>query len=354
MNDHPQAGGSEPPYASDAMQSRLEDVKAQATARYSVKDYEAAAELYSQASELQDQLNGEMSPLNADLLYAYGRCLYHLAVKKSDLLGTKLPGPEPEGSSSAKEKKNNQGQVKAEQADNVQRTNEEIVSEIVQEKESNHEPQAKEKGFVFKGDENFEDDDDDENGADEEEEEPEDDFANAYEILDITRVLLTKRLKTEQQSDGKGKSSTEPEAVRILKERLADTHDLQAEISLEGERFPQAVDDLRDALNLKLALFPQESSLLAEAHYKLSLALEFASVTQEKDDQGEVKAGTSGVVDEAMREDAAKQMELAIASCRSRIMKEEAILGTSEQKASRSDIDDVKGMVKEMEDRVRQ
>ena len=353
MNDHPQAGGSEPPYASGAMESRLEDVKAQATAKYSVKDYEAAAELYSQASELQDQLNGEMSPMNADLLYAYGRCLYHLAVKKSDLLGTKLPGQEAEGSSSARDKKDIHSQAKADQADDIQRTNEEVVSEIVQEKESKHEPHANEKGFVFGGDENFEDDDDEEKDANEDEE-PEDDFANAYEILDITRLLLMKRLESQQQSDGKGKSTTEPEAVKILKERLADTHDLQAEISLEGERFPQAVDDLQEALNLKLALFPQESSLIAEAHYKLSLALEFASVTQERDDQGEVKAGTSGAVDEAMREDAAKQMELAIVSCRSRIVKEEAILGAPEEKASRSDIDDVKDMVKEMEDRVRQ
>ena len=75
----------------------LDDLKAQATLKYSVKDYDVAAELYSQATELQAELNGEMSAQNADLLYAYGRCLYHFAVKNSDVLGSKVAGEKQEG-----------------------------------------------------------------------------------------------------------------------------------------------------------------------------------------------------------------------------------------------------------------
>ena len=48
------------------------------------------------ATELQAKLNGEMSAQNADLLYAYGRCLYHCAVKNSDVLGSKVAGEKQE------------------------------------------------------------------------------------------------------------------------------------------------------------------------------------------------------------------------------------------------------------------
>jgi hypothetical protein len=50
-------------------QARLVDLTAQATLKYSIKDYSAAAELYSEATELQAELYGEMSSKNADLLY---------------------------------------------------------------------------------------------------------------------------------------------------------------------------------------------------------------------------------------------------------------------------------------------
>ncbi len=72
------------------------------------------------------------------------------------------------------------------------------------------------------------------------EEEEEDDLAVAFEILDLARVLFTKRLEqsNEEEADAKGKEKEEglsPE-LRHIKERLADTHDLVAEISLENER----------------------------------------------------------------------------------------------------------------------
>lgn len=68
----------------------------------------------------------------------------------------------------------------------------------------------------------------------------------AFEILDLSRVLFLKRLEAEQQrteSEGaKGKEVEEGDspAVRHIKERLGDTHDLLAEISLENERYLKA------------------------------------------------------------------------------------------------------------------
>jgi len=58
----------------------LPTLLAQATQAYALKDYPHAANLYSRATTLQAEQRGEMDPENADLLYARGRCVYHVAV----------------------------------------------------------------------------------------------------------------------------------------------------------------------------------------------------------------------------------------------------------------------------------
>lgn len=368
----------------DEKKAQLEAFTAEATLKYSIKDYDAAAELYSQATELQAQINGEMSPLNADLLYAYGRCLYHVGLRHSDVLGSKVAGEaREEGSKGAGSKKQKKKGEPAQSANGETRTAEEVLARVVEENEEK-DGADEEKGeaksdkkpfFTFTGDENFDDSDedqDDANGdggddAEVDEVDEEDDFANAYEVLDLARVLLLKRIEELRSSEevqegkGKGKVAHDSEDMRQLKERLADTHDLQAEISLEGERFPNAVTDLRAALALKEELFPPSSSLNAEAHYKLSLALEFSSVTSQKDPNGEAGTGSPAHVDETMREEAANEMKAAISSCRLRIQEEEAKLSNGSPakedgkapKLTKADIDDVRQMVHEMEQRVR-
>ena len=347
--------------------SRLEDLTAQATAKYAIKDYRAAAELYSRATELQAEINGEMSTKNADLLYYYGRCLYHVALMSSDVLGSKVAGEQQEQTG-----KKPKDKAKAEPAASTSqsRVDEEAVAIVAQEKGGEQPLEPKDDVpnkpyFTFTGDENFDDsDDEDAEGEDDGGEGPaeeEDEFGNAFEVLDLARVLLQRKLEEELNGqEGKGKSVGDTESVKQLKERLADTHDLQAEISLEGEQFNNAIGDLKAALSLKQELFPQHSSLIAEAHYKLSLALEFSSVTQQKDENGDVDETKVAHVDEAMREEAAKEMEAAIESCKIRIEKEEAVLeeGTASKddsgkfKVTRESIDDVKEMVKDMEQRV--
>jgi HAT1-interacting factor 1 len=49
-------------------------------------------------------------------------------------------------------------------------------------------------------------------------------------------VLFAKRLDAPEDGEGKGKEAGDTPMTRHLKERLADTHDLLAEISLENER----------------------------------------------------------------------------------------------------------------------
>ena len=55
--------------------------------------------------------------------------------------------------------------------------------------------------------------------------------------MDLARVLFTKKLEEpEEGADDKGKSAGDSPMTKHVKERLADTHDLLAEISLENER----------------------------------------------------------------------------------------------------------------------
>lgn len=86
--------------------AQLDHLRAQGTLKYNVKDYDAAADFFSQATELQAEVNGEMASQNADLLYDYGRCLFHVAVANNDILGSRVAGEKRQnGSSRSRDKK---------------------------------------------------------------------------------------------------------------------------------------------------------------------------------------------------------------------------------------------------------
>ena len=348
------------------LQSQLEQLKASATQQYSLKNYSAAAEFYSEAAEVQDQVNGEMSPDNSDLLYQYGRCLYHLGVSKSDVLGGKVAGNNNGSEEPKRKKRKTVAPVVAESsaagADktiaDALKNGEQKLADVEEEKdeedvkveETAAAASSSKPFFQITGDENWtdseeEDDDEDAGEGDEgEEEEEDDDFAIAYEILDVARVLLGRKLESLDANS--------PEA-RQVKERLADTHDLQAEIKLENEQFADAVTDAKSALSFKLQLYPQESGMIAEAHYKLAIALDFASlpVTSAEEEENNNKASApkeEPKVNEEMRAEAATEMEKAIASCQLRIQSTEA----SGKPQAASTIADIKSMVSEMKNRL--
>lgn len=152
--------------------------------------------------------------------------------------------------------------------------------------------------------------------------------------------------------------------TKHIKERLADTHDLLAEIALENEKFTGAVTDFRAALQHKQELYPEESEVIAEAHFKLSLALEFASIQPPTTENGEDAASKpkpedpdqAPQVDEAMRAEAVTELELAIASTKLKLNNKEVELATSndpdENDSLRSQIAEVKEIVTDMEGRL--
>lgn len=341
------------PVAQDK-RAQLEDLIARAAAKDAIKDHDSASELYSQATELQTELNGEMSPENADLLYAYGKSLYNVAVSKSDVLGSKVAG-EPQAQNAPTANATSAGSTSAGENLVKDAVSSALTKEATTMKgESSQSEAAQSKPyFQFTGDENFVDSDSDGEESGDAAGEEDDDFANAFEVLDLARILYLKKLKAaEEANDAKGKSTELPETLKHIKERLADTYDLQAEISLEAERFTDAVTDLRTALDLRYSLFPFEDASVAECHYKLSLALEFASVQQHGVDD------EKKTVDQEMRKEAATQMERAVESCKVRMSQEtkklEADKAMDEDKvtATKRKIANVQEIIADMEQRV--
>ncbi|KAF7556097.1 hypothetical protein G7046_g6387 [Stylonectria norvegica] len=332
----------------------LADLSAKGATLYAQRNYEDAAEIFSKASILQAEINGETSSENAEILFHYGRSLFKVGQSKSDVLG----GPaatekQKPANGSAKPKKTVQTEA--------QKVTQEGVAIVADQKEGEKkvDVDAKKPLFQFTGDENFDESDDDEvaEGEDGDEEE-EDDLANAFEILDLARVCYLKKLMDldtdEQKEEGKEVTEENSPIIRHVKERLADTHDALAEISLENERYPNAIEDGRVSLKYKLDLYPEESEIIAEAHYKLSLALEFASVTTADDEDGATAKRQE--MDQSLRDEAVKEMELAIKSSNLKLQTKEVDLATmaspEDNDMARKAISEMKELIADMEQRL--
>lgn len=332
----------------------LADLSAKGAALYARKSYEEAAEVFSRASILQAELNGETSPDNAEILFHYGRSLFKVGQSKSDVLGG-TAAPEKKKSAETKPKKSAQAET--------EKVTQEGVGIVAEQKEGEKKSEDikgdKKALFQFTGDENFDESDEEENAEGDEDEEEDDDLATAFEILDLARVCYLKRLealeKEEQEESGKGKEAAEGDSpvMRHVKERLADTHDALSEISLENERYPNAIEDGRTSLKYKLELYPEESEIIAEAHFKLSLALEFASVTTPGDDGANAKREE---MDQGLRNEAVKEMELAIKSSKLKLQNKEVELATmaspEDNELARKSIQEMKEVIGDMEQRL--
>lgn len=328
----------------------LDELITSANLQYSLKNYDAAAEVYSKATERQAAENGEMEPENAELLFLYGRCLYKVAVARSDVLGGQVAGEAPP-------KRGDQGSSREAGAGDAKAGS-----------------QGKAPFIAVSGvDTDSEDEEDEDDGEPGEEE---DDFATAYEVLDLSRVLFEKKLALLSRTDaletidskGKGKAADKTDApllmpeLRHVKDRLADTHDLQAEISLENERFGDAVTDGQANLALRLEIESPDSELIAEAYYKVALAQEFTfftAVREAKEAQQQANgtsSGRAGAVEPETLYEAIENLVKAIESCELRVKNEQtalASLSPQDASAKRLKIADVKEIVQDMNTRVR-
>jgi HAT1-interacting factor 1 len=149
----------------------IADICAKAGAAYNNKKYEEAADLYAQAAEWQDELNGEMNPKNADVLFRYGQALFKVGQSKSNVLGNNAPvaGAGDKGGAKKAKKVKKMGAPKpaedASAGEAAEKAIEEKVATIAEQAtESKQEEEAAEKKpfFQFSGDENLVEDSDEE------------------------------------------------------------------------------------------------------------------------------------------------------------------------------------------------
>lgn len=280
---------------------------------YATKEFDGASEKYGEACEVYNKQHDED---DADLLLLYGKSLFQSAVLNSEVFGGAGGGNQEndDGAEGADEKDTEEHA----DAGNFQFCDD---APLAEEEDEDAGPQAAE--------EEDEEDVDSSGGGEEEQkneagEEEQSDFEMAWEILDLTRSLFESRLDgvADQGKElsvpylAKDNEETTNEFI-ILTKKLSETYDLLGEVSLEAENFPQSAIDLQNCLDLRLKLYnPENSSLISESHYKLSLALEFC------------------VEDPELRSKAAEQMKLAIESVKRRNEKE----SNSEKKKDNDDL----------------
>ncbi|KAH8555351.1 hypothetical protein BGW37DRAFT_476804 [Umbelopsis sp. PMI_123] len=198
-------------------------------------NYETATDKLGQACELLDKQFGELAPQCADAYFLYGKALLQHAIQQNSVLG-------------------NAATEDTTAADDTETQNATMSN-----------PR-----FHFEGEpdlreveaENGNEGDDEDGQAEQEEEEDGDMFNDAWDVLDIARVIYEKDSSQE---------------ARL---KLADVYSCLGDVSLETEKFDQAIPDFRSALSIKQCILDQDNRELAELHYKLALALEYSTSEQ--------------------------------------------------------------------------
>ncbi|KAF9531695.1 hypothetical protein CPB83DRAFT_848571 [Crepidotus variabilis] len=215
----------------------------QAKRAFALKKYEQAVEHYATALELVTKQLGENSPETADLYFSYGMALLENAISQNSVLGkdqAEDTGEDPVKASGSSSNQN--GPIFSFSGDAEDMDDEEDkpvdlfgkAAEAVEEEEEGHE--------------------------EEDDGEPEDDFNAAWEVLDLARAIYDKQAVDEDDDE--------------VKLKLADTYIALGDVSLETEKFDQAITDYEAGLKLKLDLLPSSSRHIAEAHYKISIVLD--------------------------------------------------------------------------------
>ncbi|KAH9839941.1 uncharacterized protein C8Q71DRAFT_892623 [Rhodofomes roseus] len=230
----------------------MEEAIEQAKRAFALRKYEQSVDHYATVLELATERYGEKGPEMADLYFAYGKALLENAIAQSSVLGKEqaeeAARPVAEGSEAAGPGKflSFSGDAEDDAEPIVPGSKEDVPVDLFGEARKAAEQEEEEE------------EEEEEEGEDAE---PEDDFNAAWEVLDLARAIYEKQ---QEESDE-------------VKLKLADTFLALGDVSLETEKFEQAIADYSQALALKVDLLPRSSRQIAEAHYKLSIVLDLTS-----------------------------------------------------------------------------
>ncbi|KAJ3114014.1 hypothetical protein HDU96_002658 [Phlyctochytrium bullatum] len=224
---------------------------------FALANYEGAVEEFGAASQLLASIYGPNATECADVLYSYGLALFNNAVSKSSPLGGSVVADA--ATEAVAESLKSHITIPASQKDTSRfvfsgdgpeveeqgsSSNGASISAAVE--HANAEAAGNEAGNEEDG------------GSDDEEEDPVDeDMQIAWESLDLARVIFLKMGESKRR-------------------KVADVLLALGDVSLELGQWSSAIEDFSEAVRIKEVLLTDTDRELAEAHYKLALALEFS------------------------------------------------------------------------------
>ncbi|XP_047994903.1 histone-binding protein N1/N2 [Leguminivora glycinivorella] len=232
-----------------------------------VRDYNAATEALAKACELLAKEHGDTADQCAEAYLWYGKALLGLSREESGVLGDGMPGT---GNADGEEEDDNEEQE--ENGENGEEENGEAEAEPVKaeaddgvkkseaESTTKDEPASSSTADDQPGPSNGEAAD--ESMADLENEDDVDNLQLAWEMLDLARSILRRRV------EGGG------DAARA---QLADVHLALGEVALESETYDKAVIDMQSCLEIQKELYSSDDRRIAETHYQIGLANSLAS-----------------------------------------------------------------------------
>ncbi|KAF9269063.1 hypothetical protein L218DRAFT_851954 [Marasmius fiardii PR-910] len=210
---------------------------------FALKKYEQSVEYYARALEVVTEEVGEDSPQVADLYFSYGKALLENAIVQNAVLGKEQQQEEAASGSGNGPILSFSGD-----AEDAPEDSEDPAVDLFAQT-------ALDAAAVAVAENE---------GEEEEDGEPEDDFNAAWEVFEMARSIY------EKQKNASGSD----ENVSL---KLADAYIALGDVSLETEKFDQAITDYESALSLKKNLLPFSSRQIAEAHYKLCIVLDLTS-----------------------------------------------------------------------------
>jgi len=236
-------------------------------------DFPEAVACFQLACSQQSERFGETSHECAESFHYYGKALLELARMENGVLGNALKGvpeTEDESESEVEEPQFEKPNIPAEERQEIRKEVEDAMKETESESEENQGTSGKSEtggsssSTAEKKDTEEaaakEEDDEDANEDGEDTEDPEDipNMQLAWEMLELSKVLYSKKPSEKQN-----------------KLMIANCHLKLGELGLEVENYAQSIGDFLECLVIRKELLDSYDRSLAETHYQLGLAYAF-------------------------------------------------------------------------------
>lgn len=234
-----------------------------------VGEYSTAVEVLAKACELLAKEHGDTGDECAAAYFWYGKALLALSREERGILGGVIENTTDKKCENDADEMNGDNKDMEDNAKSSEESEVEKEDGEEKEKEMDVDPAANEEekeGDAAEdkaGDEQPENEDEVE-GSDEDEEDDVDNLQLAWEMLELSRSILNRRVES--------KTAGTPE-----ESMLAEVYLCLGEVALESETYDKAVGDMQSCLEIQKKLYQSNDRRIAETHYQIGLANSLSS-----------------------------------------------------------------------------